>query len=57
MAYIGNGHRYIYYKHLTNVFIEQVFIFEFDPYADWKCRFFFLTLKLHSLRIFTDFFF
>ena len=36
MAYIGNGHRYIYYIHLTNVFIEQVFIFEFDPYADRK---------------------
>ena len=26
----------IYYIHLTNVFIEQVFIFEFDPYADRK---------------------
>ena len=52
----------IYYIHLTNVFIEQVFIFEFDPYADRKSMdknadFFFLTLKSHSLRIFTDFFF
>ena len=27
---------YIYHTHLTNVLIEQVFIFEFDPYADWK---------------------
>ena len=26
----------IHYIHLTNVFIEQVFIFEFDPYADRK---------------------
>ena len=26
----------IYIIHLTNVLIEQVFIFEFDPYADWK---------------------
>ena len=26
----------IYYIHLINVFIEQVFIFEFDPYADRK---------------------
>ena len=51
----------IYYIHLTNVFIEQVFIYEFDPYADRKSMDknadFFPYPKIAQLTDFYRFFF